>query len=71
MSAVLQAPTQGDLGTNCQYRIVNGILTLTIDLNARHGESSSGKSVIVATTSGNKEVPGTAVTIGINAYVKK
>ncbi len=44
---------------------------LTIDLSKRLGESSSGKSIIVATTSGNVTIPGTSVVLGLNCYIKK
>jgi len=47
-----------------------GILTITIDTKERLGKSGSGKTTIVATTSGNVPVEGTDVKIGINAYVK-
>jgi hypothetical protein len=37
----------------------------------RFGPSASGKTTIVATSSGNKLVPGTTVTVGFNAYTKE
>ena len=43
---------------------------ITIDLTERGKLSSSGKSVIVATTNGNVPIPGTQVVLGLNAYVK-
>ena len=49
-------------------------LMIEVDLSKEFGVSSSGKSVIVATTSGNVAVPGKEeIKIGINAYkpVKK
>lgn len=47
-------------------------LTVEIDLSKDFGESSSGKSIVVATTSGNVSVPGREdVKIGINAYRPK
>ena len=59
------------LGTNIDGELNGHILTLRIDLSQTHGTSASGKSTIVATTSGNKSVSGSPVTIGINAYIKK
>ena len=58
-----------NLGTNIEATITGTKLTIVIDLEQRHGISASGKSTIVATTSGNKTVPGTNVKIGLNAYV--
>ena len=46
-------------------------LTVEIDLSQTHGRSRSGKTVIVATTSGNAKVPEHEdIRIGINAYRK-
>lgn len=72
MSAVLKPQSAGSLGQNIDYSIdPSGMLTIRIDLSERHGVSSSGKSVIVATTSGNKAIDGSGgVVIGLNAYVK-
>lgn len=64
-------PGSGSLGENLEYSLTDkGILTLTIDLNEEQGESASGKSIIVATTGGNQQVPGSTVTVGFNAYRK-
>ena len=49
------------------------ILTMKIDLSKRLRPSSTGKSTVVATTSGNKTVTlpdGATVYIGVNAYAK-
>ena len=44
-------------------------LTLTIDLSKSQGLSKSGKSTVIATTGGNKEIaPG--IFMGINVYKK-
>jgi hypothetical protein len=50
--------------------VVEGVqLIIRIDLNQELGVSSSGKSVIIATTGGNVEVPGwEAVKVGLNVY---
>lgn len=47
-----------------------GCLTIKIDLTKDFGNSASGKTVIVGTTSGNVPIGDTGVTIGINAYRK-
>ena len=44
---------------------------ITVKLSHRGRVSSSGKSIIVASTEGNKTIPGTQVVLGLNAYVKK
>jgi hypothetical protein len=59
------------LGNNVTGSVDGKKLTLEIDLSKRHGDSKSGKTVIVASTNGNKNVPGSEVTIGLNAYVSK
>ena len=54
---------------NVEMKVVGDKLTITIDLSKRLGRSSSGKSTIVATTGGNKPIPGhDDVKIGLNAY---
>jgi hypothetical protein len=65
------AAPQSTLGENVAYSVTGNKLTITIDLTHRGQESASGKSVRVATTGGNQKVPGTTVTIGINAYEKR
>ena len=56
---------------NVEMTVDGKKLTITIDLSKEHGKSSSGKSIVVATTSGNVPVEGTEVKIGINAYKPK
>lgn len=47
-------------------------LTITIDLGAKGSPSSSGKTIVLASTRGNKSVPGTDdIKIGLNCYRKK
>jgi hypothetical protein len=58
------------IGQNIQIEVKGDKAIITIDLSKRGGLSSSGKSVIVATTSGNVTIPGTQVVLGLNAYVK-
>jgi len=46
-------------------------LVLTMDLTQDHGPSASGKTVIIATTAGNKpvaNVDGQEVYLGLNLY---
>jgi hypothetical protein len=59
------------LGVNIEATLDDQqVLTLRINLKARGGRSASGKSITVATTSGNRTIPGSEVVIGVNAYVK-
>ena len=58
------------IGQNIQIEVKDGKAIITLDLSHRGGLSSSGKSVIVSTTSGNVAIPGTEVFLGLNCYVK-
>lgn len=54
---------------NIHIETKESTLTLTIDLSKIQGPSKSGKSTVIATTGGNKEiVPG--VYMGLNVYKK-
>ena len=59
-----------EIGTNISIEVKGDKAIITIDLAHRGGLSSSGKSVIVASTGGNVPIPGTNVILGLNAYVK-
>jgi hypothetical protein len=57
---------------NIELRVEHGKLIVTVDLSTELGPSSSGKSVMIATTEGNVEVPGAPdVKMGLNVYRKK
>ena len=57
---------------NVEMKVEHGKLVITVDLATELGPSSSGKSVIIATTAGNVDVPGAPdVKIGLNVYRKK
>lgn len=43
-------------------------LTLVIDLDEEGTPSGSGKTLIVASTSGNASIPGTNCKIGLNVF---
>jgi hypothetical protein len=55
-------------------KIEKGKLIVTIDMNAKPEPSSSGKTLVVASTHGNQttelKIDGKPVTIGLNAYIK-
>jgi len=44
------------------------ILTITVDMSKDFGPSSSGKSIIVASSEGNQSIPDTDVKLGLNIY---
>lgn len=53
---------------NVVMELNGNILTITIDLSQNFGLSSTGKSNIIASTSGNIAIPGTKAKIGLNVY---
>ena len=53
---------------NVKTKVVGNILTIEIDLTKTLGPSKSGKTILIATTSGNQSVPGTEGTLGLNFY---
>ena len=54
---------------NVEFELEGEQLIIRIDLSQELGVSSSGKSVIIATTGGNVAVPGwEAVKVGLNVY---
>jgi len=59
--------------TNCKFsKDAKGNIVITIDPSKRGEESKSGKSISVATTSGNIPVPGFEnLRIGLNVYAPK
>jgi hypothetical protein len=57
---------------NVEMSIDGNILTIKVDLSKEFGPSTSGKTIIIASTEGNKSVPGKEdVKIGLNIYKKK
>lgn len=56
---------------NVEMKLDGNILTIRVDLSKEFGLSSSGKSVIIASTEGNQSVEGKEeVKIGLNVYKK-
>lgn len=56
---------------NCEMKVVNGKLVITVDLSKEHGPSSSGKTTIVATSGGSIEIAGhPGVKLGLNVFKK-
>ena len=56
---------------NVQMAVAGNILTITVDLTKEFGPSSSGKTIIIASTEGNVVVPERDEKIGLNVYRKK
>ena len=54
---------------NVDFDMRGDRLLIVVDLTQELGESSSGKSVIIATTGGNVSVPGREeIKVGLNVY---
>ena len=57
---------------NVEMTVEGNILTLKIDLTEDFGPSSSGKTIIIASTEGNVSVPDQEEKkVGLNVYKKK
>jgi hypothetical protein len=56
---------------NVQMTVAGNTLTITVDLTKEFGPSSSGKTIIIASTEGNITVPEREEKIGLNVYRKK
>ncbi len=57
---------------NCEYTIDKGVdvneLIIRVDLSQTHGKSKSGKTIVVASSKGNKRIEGTDCFLGLNVY---
>jgi len=56
---------------NIELSVKGNMLTITVDLTKAFGPSSSGKTIIVASTEGNFPLPGREEVVGLNVYRKK
>jgi hypothetical protein len=56
---------------NVQITVAGNLLTITVDLSKEFGPSSSGKTIIIASTEGNVTIPEREEKIGLNVYRKK
>ena len=57
---------------NVEMAVEGNILTIKVDLTKDFGPSSSGKTIIIASTEGNISVPDhEEKKIGLNVYKKK
>jgi hypothetical protein len=56
---------------NVQMTVAGNVLTITVDLTKEFGPSSSGKTIIIASTEGNVSIPEREEKVGLNVYRKK
>ena len=56
---------------NVEMTVENGILHIKVDLSKEFGPSSSGKTIIIASTEGNVSIPDREEKVGLNVYRKK
>ena len=53
---------------NIKCAVKGDKLLITIDLSKKGKKSASGKTIVIASTRGNKAIEGTDVTMGLNLY---
>ena len=57
---------------NVEMSLDGDILTIKVDVSKEFGPSSSGKTIIIATTEGNVSIEGAEdKKVGLNVYKKK
>ncbi len=57
---------------NVDLNLEGNILTIKVDISKDFGPSASGKSTTIASTEGNKSLPGKEdIKIGLNIYKKR
>jgi len=56
---------------NVEMHIEGTVLTIRVDLSKEFGPSSTGKTIIIASTEGNVTVPDRQEKVGLNVYRKK
>jgi len=56
---------------NVEMTVEGTMLTIKVDLSKEFGPSSSGKTIIVASTEGNVTIPDRQEKVGLNVYRKK
>lgn len=56
---------------NVHMAIEGNTLTIKVDLSKEFGPSSSGKTIIIASTEGNVSIPDREEKVGLNVYRKK
>jgi len=62
----------GEQMKNVEMKLEGNILTIKVDLTKEFGPSSSGKTIIIASSEGNAAIPEKEeIKIGLNVYKKK
>jgi hypothetical protein len=56
---------------NIEMSVEGNILTIKVDLTKDFGPSSTGKTIIIASTEGNVSIPDREEKVGLNVYRKK
>jgi hypothetical protein len=56
---------------NVEMTVEGTILTIRVDLSKEFGPSSTGKTMIIASTEGNVTIPDRQEKVGLNVYRKK
>ncbi|MBH0202251.1 MAG: hypothetical protein HP496_08155 [Nitrospira sp.] len=56
---------------NVEMSVEGSMLTIRVDLSKEFGPSSTGKTIIIASTEGNVTIPNRQEKIGLNVYRKK
>ncbi|MDF0674034.1 MAG: hypothetical protein P0120_06795 [Nitrospira sp.] len=56
---------------NVEMSVEGSVLTIRVDLSKEFGPSSTGKTIIIASTEGNVTIPNRQEKVGINVYRKK
>jgi hypothetical protein len=56
---------------NVEMTVEGTVLTIRVDLSKEFGPSSTGKTIIIASTEGNVTIPNRQEKIGLNVYRKK
>lgn len=56
---------------NVEMSIEGSMLTIRVDLSKEFGPSSTGKTIIIASTEGNVTIPNRQEKVGLNVYRKK
>ncbi|MDR1611956.1 MAG: hypothetical protein LBT97_04140 [Planctomycetota bacterium] len=55
---------------NVEMSVAGDILTIKVDLTKEFGPSSSGKTIIIASTEGNQAIENREEKVGLNVYKK-
>ena len=53
---------------NCDVKVIDDVLTITVDLTKSFGPSKTGKTIVVASTKGNQRIGDTDCILGLNVY---